>query len=199
MMTNNKLQLSCHMNPINMGELGEIGWYLKLELMQDKSRFGGGAPQLRKDKERERIRQPLFQFRYEGKTGKYVREIKEHAGIDNALKDPNFLNGFFINQGQLLDFEEKVSPTKLAESLEAETKGAGSTADGGSVTTAGGAAEGGDEKVGDVSKDVSRDINASQIEDLFDRRRKWGKGIAIYRLVEGKFQPKELDEEIKKQ
>jgi hypothetical protein len=30
-------------------------------------------------------------------------------------------------------------------------------------------------------------MNNSQMEDLFDRRRRWGKGIAIYRLVEGKF------------
>jgi hypothetical protein len=81
------------MNPICMGELGEIGWYLKLELISDKARYL--ATSQRKDKERERIKQPLFQFRYEGKTGKFVREIKEHAGIDNAIKDPNFLNGFF--------------------------------------------------------------------------------------------------------
>jgi hypothetical protein len=59
-MSNNKLQLSCHMNTISMGELGEIGWYLRLE-MNDKNRN-----MARKDKERERIRQPLFQFRYDG-------------------------------------------------------------------------------------------------------------------------------------
>lgn len=46
---------------------------------------------------------------------------------------------------------------------------------------------------------VSRDMNSSQVvEDLFDRRRRWGKNIQIYRLIDGKFQPKELDEEIKK-
>jgi hypothetical protein len=31
MISSNKIQLSCHMNTISMGELGEIGWYLKLE------------------------------------------------------------------------------------------------------------------------------------------------------------------------
>jgi hypothetical protein len=53
----------------------------------------------------------------------------------------------------------------------------------------------------EVSKgDINVSINNSQVlEDLFDRRRRWGRGIAIYRLVEGKFQPKELDDEIKKQ
>jgi len=44
------------MNTICMGELGEIGWYLKLELAQEKTRQG----QQRKDREKERIRQPLF-------------------------------------------------------------------------------------------------------------------------------------------
>lgn len=39
-----------------MGELGEIGWYLKLEnLMANKANSN-----LRKEKEKERIRQPLF-------------------------------------------------------------------------------------------------------------------------------------------
>lgn len=41
--------------------------------------------------------------------------------------------------------------------------------------------------------------NQSYNEDLFDRRRRWGKGIQVYRLVNGKFQTKEADEEIKKQ
>ena len=63
-------------------------------------------------------------------------------------------------------------------------------------TTEGGASDG--EKPVDTSI-VSRDMNNSQIEDLFDRRRRWGKNIQIYRLIDGKFQPKELDEEIKKQ
>lgn len=80
------------MNTITMGELGEIGWYLKLEAVQDKN----NRVQL-KERERERIKQPLFQFRYEGKTGKFIREIKENASVDNAIKDPNFINGLFKN------------------------------------------------------------------------------------------------------
>ncbi len=194
-LTSNRIQLSCHMNTICMGELGEIGWYLKLELAQEKTRQG----QQRKDREKERIRQPLFQFRYEGKTGKFIREIKENASVDNAVKDPNFLTGFFTPQEDIIIDEKFLSPTKPGEVGETASKQLGST-DAGSLATA----SNDDEKPGDVSKataggDVSRDINSSQIEDLFDRRRKWGRGIAIYRLVEGKFQPKELDEEIKKQ
>jgi hypothetical protein len=53
----------------------------------------------KREKERERIKQPLFQFRYEGKTGKFIREIKDNASVDNATKDPNFLNGFFTTPG----------------------------------------------------------------------------------------------------
>jgi hypothetical protein len=44
------------MNTISMGELGEIGWYLKLELANEKVRQG----QQKKDREKERIKQPLF-------------------------------------------------------------------------------------------------------------------------------------------
>ena len=33
----NKLQFTCHLNTIIMGDLGEIGWYLKLESIADKN------------------------------------------------------------------------------------------------------------------------------------------------------------------
>jgi hypothetical protein len=98
-----------------------------------------------------------------------------------------------------LEIDEKfLSPTKFGEPAETASKQLGST-DAGTLATAGGD----DEKTvaNEVSKgDINVSINNSQVlEDLFDRRRRWGRGIAIYRLVEGKFQPKELDEEIKKQ
>jgi len=98
-----------------------------------------------------------------------------------------------------LEIDEKfLSPTKFGEPAETASKQLGST-DAGTLATAGGD----DEKTvaNEVSKgDINVSINNSQVlEDLFDRRRRWGRGIAIYRLVEGKFQPKELDEEIKKE
>ncbi len=34
---------------------------------------------------------------------------------------------------------------------------------------------------------------------MFDKRRRWGKGISIYKLINGKFLPKDYDEDIKKQ
>jgi hypothetical protein len=56
--TRNKIPLTCHLNTIQMGELGVIGYYLKLEAANEKgSRNPGGQ---RKEKERERIKQPLF-------------------------------------------------------------------------------------------------------------------------------------------
>lgn len=44
---------------------------------------------------RERVGQPLFQFRLDLNTGRFVRELKDSAGVENALKDPNFVNGQF--------------------------------------------------------------------------------------------------------
>lgn len=43
----------------------------------------------------------------------------------------------------------------------------------------------------DTSKEIASD-------DLFEKKRRWGKNINIYRLVNGKFQPKDYDEEQKK-
>lgn len=91
------------MNTISMGELGEIGWYLKLEAAQDKTRFN----QQKRDKEREKIKQPLFQFRYEHKTGKYIRELKDSLSVDNATKDPNFVNGVYQAPNDDLDFSSQ--------------------------------------------------------------------------------------------
>lgn len=72
-----------------MGDLGEIGWYLKLENnVNNKS-----IQNQRKDKEKERIRQPLFQFRYDGQSGRFIRELKESLYVDNAIKNPHFING----------------------------------------------------------------------------------------------------------
>jgi hypothetical protein len=104
------------------------------------------------------------------------------------VKDPNFLTGFYTPPGDELMIDEKfLSPTKVGEPGETASKQIGST-DAGSVATAGGD----DEKPATVNteaskNDISREINNSQIEDLFDRRRRWGRGIAIYRLVDGKF------------
>lgn len=42
------------------------------------------------------FRQPLFQFRYDIDSGKFIREIRE-ADFDNARRDPNFVNGRWMN------------------------------------------------------------------------------------------------------
>ena len=55
-----------------------------------------------------------------------------------------------------------------------------------------GSIEGAEDKIADISRE-----NISY-EDIFERRRRWGKGIAIYRLYNGKFQAKEADDEAKK-
>ena len=34
--------------------------------------------------------QPLFQFRFDDKTGKFIRELKDNLILDNANKNPLF-------------------------------------------------------------------------------------------------------------
>lgn len=77
-------------------------------------------------------------------------------GIDNATKDPNFINGFYTPQGEDLDIDEKfLLPTKFGEPAETASKQIGST-DAGTVATAGCD----DEKT--VANEVSKgDINGS--------------------------------------
>lgn len=54
-LSNKKIQLQCHLSTIAMGELGDIGWYVKLEALAEKQKANN-----KKDKDKERIRQPLF-------------------------------------------------------------------------------------------------------------------------------------------
>ena len=66
---------------------------------------------------------------------------------------------------------------------------------------------GDDDKSGMEVEDIKLELDdksemkkeTSNSEDLFDKKRKWGRGIQIYKLVGGKFLPKEFDEDIKKQ
>ena len=48
------MKLNCQMSSISMGELQDIGWYLKLEQMPDKKGDD------RRVREKERVKQPLF-------------------------------------------------------------------------------------------------------------------------------------------
>lgn len=79
-------KFNCHLNSICMGELGEIGWYVKLETI-------AGKQTVKRNRDRDIIKQPLFQFRFEDRTGKFVREIKEKTSDENASKNPLFQNG----------------------------------------------------------------------------------------------------------
>lgn len=88
-----------------MGDFGEIGWYLKLESVNTHKISIGG----KREKQKERIRQPLFQFRYDPTTGTFIRELKEAIYIDNAAKNPNFVNGNW--QNMLDEPEEPLTPT----------------------------------------------------------------------------------------
>lgn len=76
-----------------MAAMGEIGQYVKLETIMEKQKkaYGGVVK-----KEKEKLRQPLFQFRYDSEKGRFIREVKENLGIDNAVKDPNYNNGFWL-------------------------------------------------------------------------------------------------------
>jgi len=44
-----------------MGDQGDIGWYLKLETLQNKKQ---PENEIKKSKGKEMIKQPFFQFRY---------------------------------------------------------------------------------------------------------------------------------------
>ena len=97
-----------------MGELGEIGYYLRIDAIQPDKKIeqaiGSTSMTMRKDfkainTNKEKIKQPLFQFRFDSECGRFVRELKEFIYIDNAIKDPNFVDGSFVTPNYL-DFDQ---------------------------------------------------------------------------------------------
>lgn len=98
-----------------MGDLGEIGWYLRIDYLSEQSlkRQPDSIPlspipispykrELKPTYSRDKMKQPLFQFRFDNDTGRFVRELRENIFVDNATKDPNFVNGYYT--GNYLDF-----------------------------------------------------------------------------------------------
>lgn len=45
----------------------------------------------------ETVKQPLFQFRYDERSGKFIRELRDNIFIDNAAKDPRYQDGFWVD------------------------------------------------------------------------------------------------------
>ena len=94
--TEKKFIVNCTINNIIMGELGEIGWYLRLDTVPDKPlemKSSSMSPINKIDKlMKERVMQPLFQFRFDSVTGRFVREMRESLIMDTAIKDFKFAN-----------------------------------------------------------------------------------------------------------
>ena len=98
-----------------MGSIGEIGFSLKLENFENKNKMD-------KRSKGEKVKQPLFQFRYDVEQGRYVREIKDNMFIDNANKDPNFVNGELVPVNLSSSLVEYLTPRGDQPSIKGETK-----------------------------------------------------------------------------
>lgn len=116
------------------------------------------------------------------------------------MKDPNFVNGYFsaMNDTLMQEMGASAESATTAKPLPGKNgEDAGKAQDTEESNAA--AAAGDEQKVTATEGSAQlREPQMSYNEDLFDRRRRWARGISIYRLVNGKFQPKEVDEEIKK-
>ena len=70
-----KAQLQTTLNLVTMGEYGEVGYFVRVQPLEEQ-----GADRLRVKKDvKKELRQPLFQFRYNERNGKFVREIRDSA------------------------------------------------------------------------------------------------------------------------
>ena len=66
------LKFNCNLQPIAMGELGEIGYYVKLEKTGPKK-----SMMMKRQKDRKSSNNPLFFFRFDEKQNKFYREISD--------------------------------------------------------------------------------------------------------------------------
>jgi len=90
--TDESIRFLCYLNPITFMEFGEVGYYLKLEHLQDKKQ----AMTTRKENHRDKVKQPLFQFRFDIEQGKFVRELRGQ-GQPDARQDPSYLSGNWVD------------------------------------------------------------------------------------------------------
>jgi hypothetical protein len=104
--------------------------------------------------------------------------LKDSISVDNAVKDPNFVNGVYQAPNDDLEYSTQEflmepGPTpKAPAEVDGKDSNTTATVEGNTATP-----EEGTQAPADTSL-ASRDINNSQVvEDLFDRRRRWGKGI----------------------
>lgn len=96
-------EMSCSLNEITMGGIGHIGYYVKLEAIE---------PTQRQNKKilKEKIKVPLFQFRYDLDEGRYIREIKDSFLSEDGGKNRDFLNGKMFETESSSDRSHKPSP-----------------------------------------------------------------------------------------
>lgn len=116
------------------------------------------------------------------------------------MKDPNFVNGYFSAMNDTLMQEMGASAESVTTAKPLPGKNGEDAGKAQDTEESNAAAAAGDEQKVTATEGSAqlREPQMSYNEDLFDRRRRWARGISIYRLVNGKFQPKEVDEEIKK-
>lgn len=93
------MQLLTTLNLVTMGEYGEIGYYIKVSNSDEQS--GNDRMRIKKEVKKEQ-RQPLFQFRYNERNGKFVREIrdpneeKKTGKVQNWFENRNVIQSKFF-------------------------------------------------------------------------------------------------------
>lgn len=63
----------CQIIPLIMGDFGEIGAYIRLDVFRDQE-TKTSKPSNRK---RDAVKQPYFQFGFDIYTGKFIREMRD--------------------------------------------------------------------------------------------------------------------------
>ena len=77
----------CNLAPIVMGSLGEIGHYIRLDALRSEML---GANQKREERGNHSMKSPLFQFRFDYYSGRFIREVKDaHLANQNLLMNKN--------------------------------------------------------------------------------------------------------------
>lgn len=185
-----KITLNCYVTTINMNEIEEVGYLVKIQRAgAEKDKFGktqrvGGGDKDIKNK----IKQPLFQFRFDIYSGKFIRELKDTNAPYDLNKNPQFSQGRYSKMGLELDEPDDVEK-------------AGDSGLGGNTYLQN--LKGDEDAPANEDIDPKVNIKAQQQQekealDPMSRKKIWGKGIQIYRLQNGKFFNKDLEEENKK-
>ncbi|CDW77649.1 UNKNOWN [Stylonychia lemnae] len=192
--------LETYLQIIKMGSQGEIGWFVKI------SDHSQGELRIRTQIKKV-IAIPQFQFQFHQNSGLFIREIMNDEREQIYRKNKTTFTNFMTGQNDS-SYKEEIKIQTPRGRYKIEDKSNADELSDLELTRDNLLMKGNQEeqKIMNSSRSQKQQLKSQRNQDdqeetasLLEIKQKWGRGIKIYKLVNGMFQTKDFDEEAKLQ